>query len=179
VIEEGIEGTEMPGAWQLSKREVASVGMYVRSTGAVAHEDIPGDPAAGEGVYKGASCQGCHIIAGSGSGFGPELTEIGARRSAAYLREALVKPGAAVPEDFLLVEVVSADGTKLRGVRANEDSFTIQIKDSTGAFHSFRKSQLKELRRLSGESPMPSYETMTGANLDDLVAYLSSLRGKP
>jgi cytochrome c553 len=53
------------------------------------------------------------------------------------------------------------------------------VKDLQGKFHSFRKSSLKELRRLKEESPMPSYERLLdAAELDDLVAYLASLRGK-
>ncbi len=48
-----------------------------------------------------------------------------------------------------------------------------------GQFHSFAKSELKEVRRLRGETPMPSYEaSLSAAELDDLVAYLASLKGK-
>jgi hypothetical protein len=38
---------------------------------------------------------------------------------------------------------------------------------------------LKELRKLRGETPMLSYERIfSAAELQDLVAYLASLRGK-
>jgi len=63
-------------------------------------------------------------------------------------------------------------------IRVNEDSFNIQIKDARGQFHSFTKSELKELKRLQNETPMPSYESsLSAAELDDLVAYLASLKG--
>jgi hypothetical protein len=66
------------------------------------------------------------------------------------------------------------------GIRINEDSFTIQLLDTAGRYHSFRKSELKSLRRLEGETPMPSYEgQIAAADLDDLVSYLASLKGKP
>ena len=56
----------------------------------------------------------------------------------------------------------------------------LQLRDAGGSYYSFRKSELKELRRLKGETPMPSYEgQIVGAALDDLVAYLVSLKGKP
>ncbi|MBI1786905.1 MAG: c-type cytochrome [Acidobacteria bacterium] len=179
VIEQGIPGTEMPGAWQLHPREAAGVAAYVRSLGTVAPEALPGDPSRGARVYQAQACAACHIVQGKGGGFGPELTEIGARRSAAYLRESLVSPAAAAPDYFLWVEAITADSRKIRGIRLNEDSFTIQLKDAGQAFHSLRKDSLKELRRLFEESPMPSYEKMlSSTELDDLVAYLASLKGK-
>ena len=65
------------------------------------------------------------------------------------------------------------------GIRANEDTFTIQIKDSGGRYHSLRKEELKDLRKLRGESPMPAFEgILSAADMQDLVAYLASQREK-
>lgn len=179
VISEGID-PEMPGAWQLSKREVAGVAVYVRSLGMVPPEALPGDAARGAGVYESKGCPGCHILGGKGQGIGPELSDIGDRRSGAYLRKTLLKPTDSLPEDFLYVAAVTPAGETIRGIRVNEDSFTIQLKDEQGRFYSLRKAELKELRRLKQESPMPSYErSLSGAELDDIVAYLASLRRKP
>jgi cytochrome c oxidase cbb3-type subunit III len=176
VVSDGIP-PEMPGAWQLSPREVASVALYVRALGAVAVERLAGDPARGAQVYAAKGCAQCHIARGNGVGFGPELSDIGARRNAAYLRRTLLAPAASLPEDFQFVEAVAASGA-VRGIRVNEDSFTIQLKDAGGRFHSFRKSELKDLRRLRGVSPMPSFErSLSAGELDDLVAYLAALRG--
>ena len=178
VISDGIP-PEMPGAWQLNPREVASVAVYVRSLGKLPPEVLPGDPQRGAGVYQAKACAACHMIAGQGEGFGPELTSIGARRSGVYLRETLRKPAATLPESFAYIAAVTAGGQAIRGVRVNEDPFTIQLKDAAGRFYSFRKSQLKELRRLRDESPMPSFEgSLTSPEMDDLVAYLASLKGK-
>ena len=177
-ISDGI-APEMPGAWQLNPREVASVALYVRSLGKVPPEVLPGDPSRGAQVYDAKGCAGCHMNAGKGEGFGPELTSIGARRSGAHLRQTLIKPAATLPDGFLYVAAVTTAGQTVRGIRVNEDAFTIQLKDALGRFHSFRKAELKELRRLRGESPMPSFEnSLTAADLDDLVAYLASLKGK-
>jgi cytochrome c oxidase cbb3-type subunit 3 len=178
VISDGI-APEMPGAWQLNAREVASVAVYVESFGKVPPELLPGDPERGARVYDAKGCAGCHMIGGKGEGMGPELTSIGAKRNGAYLRQTLIKPAATLPEGFQYVAAVTADGQTVRGIRVNEDAFTIQLKDARSQFHSLRKAGLKELRRLRGESPMPSFEnSLTGAELDDLVAYLASLRGK-
>jgi cytochrome c oxidase cbb3-type subunit 3 len=177
LIEEG--SGDMPGAWQLHPDEVAGVAAYVRSLGQLPAEVVSGDAARGARVFASNGCTGCHIVGGEGEAFGPELTSVGARRGAGFLRQTVLKPAATLPEDFLYVSVAPAKGAAVRGVRVNEDSFTIQVRDAGGRHHSFRKTEIRELRRLNGETPMPPYEGRIGnAELDDLVAYLASLKGK-
>ncbi|MBL8231992.1 MAG: c-type cytochrome [Bryobacterales bacterium] len=171
---------EMPGSWQLSVREVASVAAYVKTLGAAKPERLPGDAQRGQSAYQSKGCGSCHIIAGTGAANGPELTSIGAKRNASYLRESIRKPAASLPDDYVLLEAVNADRSTIRGVRANEDPFTVQIRDTaTGAFRSFRKSTLRDLRRLTTQSSMPAYNetSLPAEQLEDLVAYLATLRG--
>lgn len=172
---------EMPGSWQLSVREVASVAGYVRSLGLVKAESLPGDARRGSQVYQAKGCSGCHILSGQGNGVGPELTVIGARRNAAYLRASVRTPAASLPEDYLLMEVTTNAGRTVRGVRSNEDPFTLQLRDSaSGALHSFRKSELKAIRYQSTQSSMPAYggSALSDAELEDLIAYLAAQRGE-
>lgn len=175
VVREGIL-PEMPGAWQLSVREVASVAAYVKALGSVAVEKLPGDPDRGAAVYRSKGCAACHIAAGVGAGRGPELTLVGARRNAAFLRESIVTPNAFVPDGYLLVDATTVTGKTISGTKAAEDPFTIQIVDSAGRFHSLRKSELRALKRHEGRSGMPAFDTLSTAELDHLVAYLASLR---
>jgi cytochrome c oxidase cbb3-type subunit 3 len=177
VIENGIP-PEMPGAWQLSPREVASMAAYVKSLGSVAVEPLTGDAARGAGIYEANGCGNCHINGGRGEGFGPELTGIGSRRNAAYLRETLRDPAAAPPDGFVYLTATTKSGETVRGIRVNEDTFTVQVKDARGRFHSMNKLDLKELRASRKETPMPSYGTrLSAGELEDLVAYLAGLRG--
>lgn len=180
-IAEGLP-PEMPGSWQLSVREVASVAAYVRSLGTVKPEVLPGDAARGAAVYQSKGCAGCHIVAGRGVGNGPELTAIGARRNARYLRESIRTPAAALPEDYLVVEaVVVATGQRLRGMRAAEDPFTLQLRDpATGVHRSLRKSELRDLRYLPEVSTMPGFpeSVISPEALEDLVAYLAAQKGE-
>jgi cytochrome c oxidase cbb3-type subunit 3 len=180
VIANGIPGTEMPAAWQMTEREVWQVAGYVRSLGRIPVVKLPGDAARGRALFDAkGGCAGCHIVNGSGNALGPELTEIGAKRSADYLKEALVKPGATVPEQFMVVSAVGRDGKAIRGERISEDIFTIQLRDASGRLHSLRKSELTSFKKLPHESLMPSYETkLSAGEIDDLVAYLAALRGE-
>ena len=179
IVKDGIEGTEMPRARRMIDREIWQVVAYVRSLGRAALQTTAGDPAKGEQLYRTkGNCAQCHTIAGSGGGMGPELTDIGARRSPAYLRAAILDPEAAVPEGFLQLRIVTGDGRRITGVRLNENTFSIQVRDLQGRLHSFWKSGLAELHKDRGKSPMPGYrEVFTTEEVEDLVAYLVSLRG--
>ena len=52
VIKNGIPGTEMPGAWQLTDREAMQTAQYVRSMGRTAVVKLPGDAARGRVLYR-------------------------------------------------------------------------------------------------------------------------------
>ncbi len=178
ILDDGIPGTEMPGAGAMSDREMRQTAAYVRFLGKVARKPVPGDALRGAEIYRGKSnCAGCHAVHGEGGVAGPDLSAIGDSRSAAYLRESIVNPGAAVPEGYLLVTVVPNGGERVTGVRVNEDSFSIQIRDNSGRSYSFWKKDLAQVERQRGKSPMPSYEgQLAEAELTDLVAYLASLK---
>ncbi|HUI78836.1 MAG TPA: c-type cytochrome [Bryobacteraceae bacterium] len=179
LIEGGIP-PEMPDGSLFSKEDIANLAAFVRSLGNVQQEKLPGDAARGEALYRLSGCAGCHIHAGEGVGLGPDLTEIGAKRGPGRLRETLRSPAKAIPVGFLLVEAVTQAGETLRGIRLNEDSFTIQIKDMQSRIYSLRKSELRELKKLRNETPMPSYEgLLSAAEMEDLVAFLAAQRGQP
>lgn len=181
VIQEGIEGTDMPGVWQISENEVRQIAAYVRSLGRVESTPLPGNRERGREVFEGASgCVSCHTVVGKGGILGPDLSDVGLRRGAAYLRESLVSPGATIPERYLMVRAQTRGGEEVVGVRVNEDSFTIQLRDQAGRIHSLSKLELEDLEKAFGESFMPSYgSALSAAELEDLIAYLASLRGEP
>lgn len=180
LLQNGVEGSEMPAAWQLSEREIWQVAGYVRSLGRTTPVKLPGDADNGKHLYESkGGCSACHIVRGHGGVLGPELTDVGARRSAGYLREALVDPGSSAPQGYLVVRVTTRDGKKVWGVRVNEDSFTIQLRDSAGRFLSFRKAGLTQLKKDFNAALMPSYrDAFNATEMDDLIAYLAGLRGE-
>lgn len=182
IIEVGIPGTEMPGAWHMTRREVTQVAAYVRTFAKVSPEKIPGDPAEGARIYARNGCASCHTILTkdgirSGGLMGPDLSNIGARRSAAHLRESILEPAKSVPDDFLGTTVELKSGAKLGGRRLSEDTFVIVINDWSGNNHVIEKSEIRHIVKARDQSPMPSYSgKMSGAGLENLIAYLASLR---
>ena len=192
VILMGIPGTEMPPT-RLTESEGVALIEYVKGLARRPAQKASGSAERGEQLYRGkGGCDRCHMIHGQGGRMGPDLTAIGQSRSPAYLRESVVAPEAAVPErfaeyrlvipmpdDFLMVRVTTHEGREITGIRLNEDPFTIHLRDLEDRIHSFLKSELKEVRLERGKSPMPSYRTVfSPAELDDLAAYLSSLRSR-
>jgi cytochrome c oxidase cbb3-type subunit 3 len=189
VIANGIPNTAMPRIRRFTETELRQLVAYVRSVGKVTQERIPGDANKGAALYKSLACSSCHIVAGEGGNLGPDLTDIGVMRGAAYLREALVDPGSSLPKgtlsvlsrgynEYLPVRIVTRQGSEVRGIRLNEDAFTIQVRDAAGRFYSLRKSDLELLEKQTEKSLMPSFAMrLTAPELTDLVAYLASLRG--
>ena len=179
IIRRGIPGTEMPSSF-LTPSQVSSIATYVKTLGRVEPEQIPGDARRGAGTYASLDCQVCHTLDGRGGIIGPVLDDIGARRSAAHLREALLDPEAFVPRGFLQLRVVTNDGRAFTGIRVNEDGFSVQFRDLAGGLYSFWKDELETLEKEWQRSPMTSYEArLSPGQTDDLVAYLVSLKGAP
>src|SRR6266853_1322286 len=89
VIANGIPNTAMPRIRRFTESELQQLVAYVRSVGAVAQGGVPGDAKKGAAIYKTLACASCHIVAGEGGTVGPDLTDIGVQRGAAYLREAV------------------------------------------------------------------------------------------
>jgi cytochrome c oxidase cbb3-type subunit III len=179
----------MPPVMSLNDQRAWQVVGYVRTLGDVGPvEAAKGDPVKGKAVYEANGCATCHAINGQGGGVGPQLTTIGRSRVPKYFREFLLDPGKTPPADmslpergantgYLLVHVVTKDGHDLTGIRVNEDTFTLELRDVGGHFYSFDKSQLKTIEQEPGKTVMPSYGNLSATDLDDLVAYLSSLKG--
>lgn len=178
IVRSGIPGTEMPSfEIALTERTAWQTAAYVRSLGRLPAQPVPGSPERGAAVYESRGCPTCHIVGGRGAGLGPELTSIGAVRGPASLRESVIAPEAARSPGYLVVRAVTRGGTTTRGNRVNEDVFWVHVRDADGRLHTFEKKHLTALERELEGTLMPSYKSLSASELDDLVAYLASLRG--
>lgn len=176
IISRGIPGTEMPGVY-FNGAEVWQLVAYVRSlSGGASAERISGDAAAGQRIFASKGCAGCHRVNGEGGRSGPDLSRIGGARSLAHLRAAVVNPNEKVLPNQWRVSALKKDGTKLSGRLLNEDTYTLQLVDARQGLKSMAKADLASYEVLK-ESAMPSYQgSIAGKDLDDLTAYLASLR---
>ena len=179
----------MPPVSSINDARVWQVIGYLKTLGESGPmEQATGDPVKGKAVYEANGCATCHTIGTTGGAVGPPLTAIGRSRAPKYLNDFLLDPGKNPPPDmtlperagntgYLLVHVVTKDGHEMTGIRVNEDTFTIVLRDVSGHFFSFEKSSLKTIEPMPGKTLMPSYTNLSATDLDNLVAYLSSLKG--
>jgi putative heme-binding domain-containing protein len=178
LIQTGIPGTAMPPGRFLAG-ELASLVAYVRSMRELDTVSLPGaDAARGREVFEGKGrCVACHRVNGTGSHVAPDLSEIGAIRSADALSRKLLDPTGSMLPLNRPVRAVLRDGTVIVGRRLNEDTYTVQLIDEQERLLSLTKSDLREYTILTTSS-MPSYkDRLSSGELNDVVAYLRTLRG--
>ena len=179
IVSEGSPGTEMPGfADSLDDGNRWRAVSYIRSIAKQQPAPLAGNPASGRDLYWGkAGCAACHRIDLKGGRLGPDLSRIGSARAASYLRESVVTPNADITPGYNTIVVVQKDGKKITGVERGYDSFTAQLMDSKEEFHSFDKADVASVK-LESRSLMPDTygELLSASELDDLLAYLGSLR---
>ena len=177
IILTGIPGTAMPPN-AMPAALAGAIIAYLRSMATEGHSEARGDLARGQAIYAGkGNCASCHRVNGSGSRVGPDLSEIGRLRRVAELAKSIVDPNAEVLPQNRFYRVATKSGESVTGRLLNEDTFTVQLLDANEHMRSFRRSELREAAFIDN-STMPSYkDKLTPAELDDVVAYLVSLRG--
>ena len=174
VIRYGLPDSEMP-AHNMTPREIWQISAFVRQLARGTDTDSRGDVRRGESLALGkGGCLQCHLLNGAGGQSGPALTGIGERRSRAYLREKLVNPGRNIVTGFAIVTLATRTGERVTGIRVNEDTWSIQVRDAKLRTHSFWKRDLAELS-IERRTTMPSYsQVFTADELTDIVTFLAS-----
>ena len=183
-IRTGVPGTEMPGHPNMSEDEIWMVVSYLRTLSAPGGAPAErGDATRGEQIFwakERGNCGQCHMIGARGGRIGPNLSRIGAARSAVALEREIRRPAEVIPVGFETVTVVTKDGRRIRGARKNEDTFSVQIMTPAEELRSFLKRNVKEVVAEENVSLMPAYgpDRLTDDELTDLVRYLRTLRGR-
>jgi PQQ-dependent dehydrogenase (methanol/ethanol family) len=145
----------------------------------------PRTPAAnaaiGETLFFGkAGCASCHEVNGRGGVVGPDLSAAGTK-SQDELRLKILNPNTAAPGGFgrgpNVIIVRTREGREIQGVRRNEDTFTLQLVDTSGELHLLDKTKLLQVRT-ENRSLMPAdyASRLSAPELQDLLAYLSTLK---
>jgi len=191
-VTRGVPGTEMP-ANAFDDSEIWAILAYVRSLAPANNQAVSGDPVKGKKIFwETAGCSTCHMVQGRGGVLGPDLSRVGEARSVNYLIESIRQPSKELSSGMLdpnnhyglplvydTVTVVTADGHKMVGVARNEDTFSIQLIDTSQHLQFFLKKNLREVTH-ERKSLMPAYseDMLKPAELQDLVAYLEGLRAE-
>jgi putative heme-binding domain-containing protein len=183
IIQSGIPGTTMPPS-SFSETQAGSIVAYLRSAAPASASGrggvtiARGDVAKGRAIFETTgACATCHRVDGRGPRFAPDLSEIGTIRPARELQEKLVDPNATIRPGNRYVEAITRSGAKISGRLLNQDTFTVQLLDSSERLVSLSRSDLRDVSFVKS-SPMPSYrDKLTPDELNDVVAYLVTLKG--
>lgn len=179
IVRRGVPGTEMIAADPLRvlDRDIWQVLAYIRTLGAVPATPPTGDAANGERVFR-ANCSGCHMVNGRGGQLGPDLSRIGSARPRAGLAGKLRGSSAFIRPGYEAVTLVTRGGERIRGIKKNEDEFSVQVMDTRERLQGYLKANLAEYTS-DKQSLMPVYgsDRLNDIQLDDLLRYLTGLRG--
>ena len=177
-IKGGVPNTEMPSNPRMLDYEVWQILSYLRTLAAPAPTDPPrGNAQNGETIFR-ANCAGCHRVNGVGGRLGPDLSRVGVARA----RDAIVRQIRGSVEDlrpgYEPVTITPQTGQPIRGVKKNEDLFSIQIMDTRERIQGYEKDKVKAVVN-DTKSAMPPFgvDRLSESDLDDLVRYLQSLHG--
>jgi len=179
IVRRGVPGTEMIGADPLRvlDKDIWQTLAYIRTLSAVPTAPPTGDAVNGERVFR-ANCATCHRANGRGGQLGPDLSRIGSARPRAGLSSKIRGSSDVIRPGYEPVTLVTRDGERIRGVRKNEDEFSIQIMDARERLQGYVKADLTAIT-VDKQSLMPVYgpDRLSDGDLDDLLRYLTSLRG--
>ena len=187
VIRNGVPRTTMKKLGDSLKGEqIAKIIGYIRSLARVPGESnwrpyLQGDPIAGEKLFfdkkAKANCGACHTVGRRGGRVGPVLDRIAVRRSPEFVMESILNSSKDIDPRYEAVQVVTAKGKPIIGLRISETNFSIQLREENGRFHSFLKRDLEAFAVLK-RSLMPDNfaEQLTVKQLHDLFAFLMTLQ---
>lgn len=179
-LRNGVTGTEMPAFAppRASDVEAWQILAYLRTIAASAPTDTPrGNAENGQRIFR-AQCASCHRVNGTGGRLGPDLSRIGVARS----REVIIRQIRGATEDFKQgyepVTVTTNGGQPIRGVKKNEDLFSVQIMDARERIQGYEKDQVRNVTNET-KSAMPVFgpDRLSETDLNDLMRYLQGLRG--
>ena len=197
VISNGIPGTAMPANGTngqgvgMTDEEIWQIITYIRSQEVKAPAQAAGNAAHGKELFYGdANCSTCHMVDGKGGRLGPELTSVGGARTHEAIVDSVRNPSRRLawglteatkefPQEYESVTVMTADRKEIKGVTLNEDSFSLQIMDTSEGIHLLQKNKLLSFQK-SRQSAMPKYgaDILSDKDLEDIVSYLISVGAK-
>ncbi|WP_236010463.1 PVC-type heme-binding CxxCH protein [Candidatus Laterigemmans baculatus] len=146
----------------------------------IARIEREGDPHAGQWIYRREelNCIKCHALSGAGGQIGPDLSGVGVTSPVEYLLDSILLPSQQIKEAYATLNVLTVDGSIVRGVKVDSDEERLVLRDVEGREIVIAADDIEA--ETEGPSLMPEglHHLMTERELIDVVAFLSAL-GKP
>src|SRR5215472_11852676 len=165
----------LAGRGEVGMMRVTLVGVMVLAAARLFGQT--GDAAKGKELVASSGCLNCHRIGETGSRMGPNLTDIGDRRTPDRLQRSIIAPDEEVLPENRFVSVTLKDGTAVRGRLLNHDALSVQLLDPKEQLRSIQVGEMRGYTILT-KGLMPSFQgKLSDEQVADIVAYLKSLKG--
>ena len=163
-----------------TESELGALVAFLRNMSSVSLSAVKlGDPTRGRALFVGkGNCDSCHRVGADGPRAAPDLTSIGATRTAATLERSLLDPNVALLPTNRPVRAVLRDGTVVLGQApqrghvhgaARRLERTARLARSRGDSRVHGRHRARRCRRIA---------ELSADERADLVAYLLSLKGQ-
>ncbi len=139
---------------------------------------LTGNASTGKITFTG-TCSVCHQVNNTGTRFGPDLSEIGAKYPKEGLYEAVLHPDAGIAFGYEGYILKTKDGNQVLGYISSETKDEITVEMIGGTPAKIKKSDLVS-KRAYDHSLMPTglVNGMKQQQVVDLIAYLGGLKKK-
>jgi putative heme-binding domain-containing protein len=178
-VRHGVPNTEMPAfpAPRTSDNDIWRILAYLKTMATPVPGTARGSGVAGARVFE-TNCLACHRVNGRGGRLGPDLSRIGIARTRTHMARQIRGEVPDFRTGYEPVLLTTPSGQQIQGVKKNEDLFSVQIMDTRERIQGYLREDLKGVTNVK-ISAMPTFsrETLSDAELDDLLAYLTALQG--
>jgi putative heme-binding domain-containing protein len=122
-------------------------------------------------------CGICHQINGAGVDFGPNLSDVGSRKTKENILESILKPSAVIEPGFHSELIKLESDEVAMGLIVAETDSEVTVKAMGGAKTVLKKSEIVSRTKQATSMMMPGlHATFTTDDLVNVVEYLYSLK---
>jgi len=166
-------GSQAPAAWRWSEELAKDLAAEVRALG---------NPGRGGQIYHRPelACAACHALGGTGGLAGPSLDTLGTAQPVEFIIGALLDPAKEIKEGYSAVEVESKAGDLHSGYPIAEENGAVILRvPATGELIRVRNETIATKRPLGTLMPSGLADSLSRADLRDLIAFLASTGRAP
>ncbi|HKQ38360.1 MAG TPA: PVC-type heme-binding CxxCH protein [Verrucomicrobiae bacterium] len=121
-------------------------------------------------------CIACHSVNGQGGTIGPDLSALGTAQPLDFIIGAILDPQKEIKEGFMSISITTHDGEELQGYLRRESPDDLTIRDVLqNRDIRLPRSRIKEKRQNGSVMPTGLVDSLSRAELADLIRYLSEL----
>ena len=136
-----------------------------------------GDAAKGQATFT-TLCGTCHQINGTGVDFGPNLSEIGSRKTKELIIESILYPSKVIEPGFDMLMIKLENDDMGMGIVAAENDTDLTLKAVGGAKTTFKKSDIVSRSKLPTSIMPPLGAALSASDVANIAEYLAAQKKK-